>query len=407
MSSCARSSARIRARSASALVALALLAGACAALPPPRPEPGLAARGCATSAAGIAFDFEGASQSQCVIDGERRFTVLISPEHAPPINPSAWYAFRYHADPGPPVEVRLSYLEGFHRYRPKLTVDATTTPLEAAVAEDGKSARIALPPGRGRVSGQEVFASARYDALAQRLAPVAAPVQLGSSHDGRPVEALHFGSANAPALIVLLGRAHPPEVSGAVAMEAFLEAIAARFADGTIDPAHYQLLAVPLLNPDGVARGHWRANLGGRDLNRDWGDFTQPETAAVKAWLDRLDPAVRPVAMVDFHSTRTNLFYVQGEEETDAREEAFLAQWLGASFGKLPDYPFTIERRNANPGSGTSKNWFHETYDIPSYTYEVADEADRDAVRAAARHFAAELVGALEVLAVPASESVK
>ena len=385
-------------------MALALLAGACAALPPPRPEPGPAARGCATSAASIGFDFEGASQSRCIIEGERKFTVLISPEHAPPINPSAWYAFRYHAEPGAPVDVQLSYLEGFHRYRPQLTVEAATTPLEAAVAEDGKSARIALPPGEGRVSGQEVFASARYEALSKRLAPVAKRVRLGTSHDRRPIEGLHFGSAKAPRLIVLLGRAHPPEVSGAVAMEAFLEAIADRFAEATIDPARYQVLAVPLLNPDGVARGHWRANLGGQDLNRDWGDFTQPETTAVKAWLDRLDPAIRPVAMVDFHSTRTNLFYVQGEEETDAREEAFLAHWLKASVDRLPDYPFTIERRNANPGSGTSKNWFHETYDIPSYTYEVADEADRDAVRAAARHFAAEFVGSLDMLAADGGE---
>lgn len=89
--------------------------------------------------------------------------------------------------------------------------------------------------------------------------------------------------------------------------------------------------------------------------------------------------------MVDFHSTQRNLFYVQGEEETDEAQERFLAAWLGGQEQQLSDYPFTIERRNANPGSGTSKNWFHARYTIPAYTYEVGDETDRDAIESSAR----------------------
>jgi hypothetical protein len=100
---------------------------------------------------------------------------------------------------------------------------------------------------------------------------------------------------------------------------------------------------------------------------------------------------------VDFHSTRTNLFYVQGEEAS-ARERRFLAAWLAGRENAFAGYPFTIEPRNANPGSGTAKNWFHVTYAIPAYTYEVADEADRDAARAAARALAASLLPALDAL---------
>jgi predicted deacylase len=132
------------------------------------------------------------------------------------------------------------------------------------------------------------------------------------------------------------------------------------------------------------------------DLNRDWGAFTQPETRAVKAWLDALPAAVRPVLMVDFHSTGRNLFYVQGTEASPA-EARFLAAWLGGREDAFADYPFTIEPRNANPGSGTAKNWFHARYAIPSYTYEVADTVDRDAARNAARKLAAGLIGALRI----------
>lgn len=381
------------------ILALSLSVAACAHDPArPVPAGNVAAPGCATGQADIRFDFDGASQSACVIEGERAFRIVVTPEHAPPINPSPWYAFRYHAEPGADVTISIDYLYGKHRYPAKLSDGQGTRVLPMELGEDGKVATFALPPGRGIVSGQEVFDAARYARSAERLSQSAhvGTFTLGQSRDGLPIDAIRMGDPAAPHLLVFLGRAHPPEVSGAVAMEAFLDQIVSSYDAGTIDPAKYQVLAVPMLNPDGVKRGHWRANRGGKDLNRDWGEFTQPETAAVGAWLDALDPAVRPVLMVDFHSTQSNLFYVQGAEETDAMQEAFLNEWLGGNADALAGYAFTIERRNANPGSGTSKNWFNEKFGIPAYTYEVGDESDRVAVTEAARVFAQTLLPALD-----------
>ncbi len=390
------------------MLALSLLAAACAQQAP-LPElsaPAIAAPGCATSQVEIAFDFAGASQSTCVIEGERAFRIVVTPEHAPPINPSPWYAFRYHAQPGGDVAIAIDYPLAEHRYAPKLTDAQGTRILAFAEEAEGKVASFAVPPGEGLVSGQEIFGAARYAASAEKLERSSHVDRtiLGSSWDGNDIVGLRMGDPAAPHLIVLLGRAHPPEVSGAVAMETFLEEIVAGYEAGTIDPATYQVLVVPLLNPDGVMRGHWRANLGGTDLNRDWGVFSQPETAAVGAWLDGLDPAIRPVLMIDFHSTRTNLFYVQGAEETDPSQETFLQDWLGRNSEAIEGYSFTIERRNANPGSGTSKNWFNERFGIPAYTYEVGDEADRTAVADAARVFARSLMPALDTMLEAAGE---
>ncbi|MEE1876626.1 hypothetical protein [Altererythrobacter litoralis] len=58
-----------------------------------------------------------------------------------------------------------------------------------------------------------------------------------------------------------------------------------------------------------------------------------------------------------------------------------------------------IARGDANPGSGTTKNWFHDTYGIPAYTYEIADNADRAGTRDAARALAESLPSALELVA--------
>ncbi len=250
------------------LIAAALAAGAGVRADTPAPAPPVPDTICVTASAQIAFDFEGASQSSCVIEGEREFSILVAPEHAPPINPSPWYAFRYSSEPGAELTVHVRYLEAKHRYPPKWRGQGDAASLAAAVAGDGKSVTITLPAGSGIVSSQEVFDGARHARLLDELAAKEGVerLSLGASHDGRPVEALRIGRPDALRLVILLGRAHPPEVSGAVAMEAFLRRIASEA--GSLGDT--QVIAIPQLNPDGVARGHWRANRGGLDLNRDW-----------------------------------------------------------------------------------------------------------------------------------------
>ena len=378
------------------LLGLGLATGACVQTPPPAPAPSPAFAGsaCRTATASLHFDFDGASASACSVTGERDFTLLVTPEHFPPINPSPWYAFRYQAQGDAPVTVTLRYLGGFHRYAPKWQSGDETRDLTAEVSDNGARAVITLPPGSGVVSAQEIVAPDDAAADLSRWSQLSGAPRftLGFSHDARAIGAIRLGRADAPRLVLLLGRQHPPEVTGAIAMRAFVDALATR-ADTLGD---VQVLVVPMLNPDGVARGHWRANRGSTDLNRDWGLFTQPETRAVKAWLDALPAGVRPVLMVDFHSTSRNLFYVQGPDEASAAQQRFLAAWLGGKENALAGYPFTLEPRNANPGSGTAKNWFHTAYAIPSYTYEVADDADRAAARAAARVLAQSLLPALD-----------
>lgn len=381
---------------------LALLAAACAGAPPSPvgigvlSEARVSVAACRSASVSLHFDFDGAAPSACAVEGERAFALLVTPEHAPPINPSPWYAFRYEAEGNAPVSVTLRYLGAKHRYDPKWTDGSESRDLGVDVREDGAAAQMTLPPGGGVVSAQEVIApgNTRADLDRWSAASGGAVFTLGTSHDGRPIEAIRLGRTDAPRLVILLGRQHPPEVTGAIAMEAFVDALAERagsFRD-------VQVLVVPMLNPDGTARGHWRANRGAVDLNRDWGPFTQPETRAVKTWLDALPAAVRPVLMIDFHSTGRNLFYVQGEEEASPAQMRFLQGWLGGKEQAFPGYAFTLEPRNANPGSGTAKNWFHRTYAIPAYTYEVGDNTDRAATRAAAKALAETMVGALGVL---------
>ena len=354
--------------------------------------------GCNTAKASVKFDFEGASRSVCYVESERTLSILVTPEHLPPINPSPWYAFRYSAEEGGNLTVHVRYLGARHRYAPKWRGRGDPSALSVVVAKDASSVSITLPPGEGVVSGQPLLTSVHYDNLLAQLTKNGggSRIVIGQSHDRRPIEAVRLGSADAPRLVLMLGRQHPPEVTGAFAMDAFVLKIAELVRNGSINGKEFQFLIVPLLNPDGVARGHWRGNLGGTDLNRDWGIFKQPETRAVNDWLASLPAQVRPALMLDFHSTNRNLFYVQGDE-ANAQGKAFLTAWLAGKESAFAGYPFKIEPRDANPGSGTTKNWFSATYGIPAYTYEVGDDSDLAAVRAAAEALAQNLIPSLDM----------
>jgi predicted deacylase len=151
------------------------------------------------------------------------------------------------------------------------------------------------------------------------------------------------------------------------------------------------------MNPDGVAAGHWRHNVNGVDVNRDWGPFTQPESNAVMTWVKQQESSGRTLRlMLDFHSTFEDLFYTQ-PVSTDPPD--FASVWLAASAARLPDFPFKHE---ANPVSeqANAKNYFYTSRGIPAITYESGDETSREQLQSSAVVFAEEMMKTM--LATPA-----
>ncbi len=368
---------------------LLLLAAGCAARSPPA----------ACSSLDFAIDaaFDGGAFAACTVAGQRRAVLEIAPESPPPINLSPWYAFRIEPSTSEPIEVRLEFTHGYARYWPKISADGESwRPLaagEVTRAADNAALELSLDNnGTTRwVAAQELITAAHYRRwLAELDAHPELTVNVaGRSVEGRPIHAVV--TAPRPETVVLLGRQHPPEVSGAIALRHFVAAlrsddpVARQFRD------RFGLLIVPLMNPDGVARGHWRQNASGVDLNRDWGPFTQPETRAVADLLDGLaarGSAVR--LMLDFHSTRSNVFYTQVPED-HARPPGFARAWLDRSRARLPGYDFEHDPRPPS-GQPNAKNYFFDRYRIASITFETGDETERARIAAAAPVFAAEMM---------------
>jgi len=242
------------------------------------------------------------------------------------------------------------------------------------------------------VSAQELITPAVYDVWLHRIGDTSevSVKELGRSGADLPIYVLD-ANPDSKEVILLTGRQHPPEVSGAFGFLGFTETLLADTDLARAFRDRFRIVAVPLLNPDGVVGGNWRHNLAGVDLNRDWGPFAQPETRLIAELLDQFDEDGDQLRVfVDFHSTADNVFYTQLDEDiTDPPN--FTRDWLAASEPRLKDYPFENKLRSTE-NSTVSKNYMYGRYGIPSFTYEVGDETDRAAAQAAAVVFAEEFM---------------
>jgi hypothetical protein len=341
--------------------------------------------------------FEGAAFSRCTFSSPALVELAIAPEDSPPINPSPWYAFRVSPLEFGELTIRLSFQHGRSRYWPKVSTDGEIwtriEPERLELLDKGRVLEftVSIHEPVVWVSAQELYTTADYSRWMQGLAalPYVEMGVVGVSAAGRPIHSLSTQGGNE--LVLLLGRQHPPEVTGAFAMESFVESLLAESSLALQFRERYTILSIPLMNPDGVASGHWRHNAKGADLNRDWGIFVQPETASVAARLATLKSAgMQPVIVLDFHSTRETLFYTQLPEESPWSMD-FAGVWLDRVRQQQPEASFTHAPRSGS-GQANAKNYFFEHYSIPSMTYELGDDVSREEVEEITPVFADEFM---------------
>jgi murein tripeptide amidase MpaA len=241
--------------------------------------------------------------------------------------------------------------------------------------------RLDIPEGGLFVAAQPPLTNSAMDGWAANLADEsglrAQPV--AQSVKGRAVIAYQSDLSGRQASVVLVSRQHPPEVTGGLAYQDFVERVFANDELARQFRDRFAIGLVPGVNPDGVASGHWRTNARGVDLNRDWGPFTQPETRGVSAWLRELHQQAPLKLFIDFHSTSRDVFYMPHASD-DPAPAGFAAAWrerleqrLGAD---MPDWS-----GEHNPGLPTSKSWVRREYGVVAMTYEVGDNTSRNRIR--------------------------
>ena len=368
---------------------------------------------CSSSKYRLDDEFAGGNMGDCRVLGESIFELNLHPEDEPPINPSPWYGFRItklDASEAGRIRITLRYPQGFeHRYPARVSRDQlswTQLPEDATVDRGNGVADLIFDVSDSTtyVSAQENLNVDWYHEFGHALHldwPDLQEKVVGHSHAKRPIIAYETNPA-AKQFVLLLGRSHPPEVPGAMALDAFIGRLAEIRRDACVYGSlkdcrfftKYNFVLVPLLNPDGVVLGHWRHNLGSTDLNRDWGPLAQPETRAVVDFVERLESSGSILrTMLDFHSTKRNVLYTQtNEDQTDPPN--FAKRWFDRVAEATPlreNEGFAsgfehAERELSNVG--TSKNFFFKRNGIPSITFESGDDTDRMELVESVRRFA-------------------
>jgi len=344
----------------------------------------------------LSNEFPGARMNDFYKVNDSLYQVVLEPENHP-VNNSPWYSFKAWADTAKTISLRLQYRHGDHRYFPEISYDgARWMPIDStSYVEDTLQGTATLTLDLSQkpvwISAQELLTVDDYAAWADSLSKKTFVRQdtAGYSHQGRPVKKMVINEleyeGQPHGVMLITGRLHPPEVTGALASLYFIEEITSNSELAKEFRGKFEVLAYPLANPDGVQNGHWRHNAGGVDLNRDWKAFNQPETQAIRDDILQHvsnDSLKKVYYGIDFHSTNENIFYPINRE-IETYPEDFTYFWVDSLKAAFPDTEFSVEPFDTS--SPIAKNWIHRTFGADAVTYEVNDAEARDKIEAIAR----------------------
>jgi len=342
-------------------------------------------------------NFEGARLNGIALINDTLITTLITPENTP-INTSPWYAFKIWSDTEREINLKLTYLEGVnHRYIPKTSkngieweeIDSSDVRMTIKSIK-GKDVRvnitmpISISPDTLWISGQELLTSSDDNSWTDHLNTKSfiTKTKVGESREGRPINVLKIGKSDDKAMVVVLSRQHPPEVTGYLAMKAFVETISSDSEIAIAFRNKYNTYVFPLVNPDGVDNGHWRHNMGGIDLNRDWEDFNQPETLAIRDFISQKvkNSGGKIYFFVDFHSTWEDIYYTIDPNQK-GNLPGLVPELIEVSSREFDHYEPNIRPSMEAGNRVTSTSYFFYEYGAESLTYEIGDKTPRFIVK--------------------------
>jgi len=342
-------------------------------------------------------EFDGARLNGIVLSNDTLVTALITPENTP-INESPWYAFKIWSETKQNIYLKLTYLEGVkHRYYPKLSEDGLlwkaldtinyfvdTTGIKEGASPKSISMKLSISPDTLWVAAQELITSRHINKWSEDLVtkPSISISQIGESKEGRPINMLKIGDSDDKKMIIVLSRQHPPEISGYLAMKSFVETLSEDSELTKRFREEYNTYVIPLINPDGVDLGHWRHNVGGIDLNRDWELFNQPEVAAIRDFMQNkiATSGGKFYFGVDFHSTFQDIYYTINPE-LKGNMPGLVPELIKAMGAEIPNYEPNIKPGGLDGPKISSTSFLFYEFGAESVTFEIGDNTPREFIK--------------------------
>jgi predicted deacylase len=244
--------------------------------------------------------------------------------------------------------------------------------------DPAKSPRIIMGP-KSAITRSGTAALADSTSMSRAaVAPMSSTTttRIGTSREGRAIVAVRRGPARASRTLVIIGSIHGNERYG--------HRVVSLLRTSTL-PSGLAVVLIPTMNPDGVDAVE-RTNARGVDLNRNFptswvsrGGGTsrwsgpsagsEPETRAVRDYLDRLNPSM----VVIFHSALDGVDLYGAKSAATVRALARATGFRAASF-------------DCNGGChGTLTQWFNRTQAGQAITFEFGESPSSAVISAVAR----------------------
>ena len=355
-------------------------------------------------------DFDGARLNGVADDGKDHYTVWITAENTP-INVSPWYAFKIWTENPREITVKLSYQDSRSRYYPKISNDGLNfkqldstqftiiNPGEGNFGINAAPEFVALKLAIGIepiwISAQELYPSKRVKSWIDSLSSKSfiSNYEIGKSTENRPIYLMEIkGDSSTKRAVMVISRQHPPEVTGFLAMKSFIETLSGNTAEAIAFREKFDVFVVPLMNPDGVDNGHWRHNMGGIDLNRDWQNFNQPETKSVRDFLNKKSSeGYEFVFGADFHSTWDDIYYPI-DSTIIGQKGKIVFDWIDGISNRLPQKDTNIKPSDKINPTMVSRNYFYVNHGMPAIVFELGDTTPRDFLKEKGKVAAEELM---------------
>lgn len=360
--------------------------------------------GSQTSIGEIVLDtsFAGARLNKFQKIEEGKYLGYVLPENEP-INSSPWFAFGLESEKEKQIELQLKYGAYQHRYVPKLSYDKINwKPLESSkikidAVQHTATLSLNISSKKLFVAAQEIESSAKtyswVDSLRSSL-PGLKKVVAGKTVLGNDNYVLLHENENVTNSVVFIARQHPPEIpGGTIGFKSFFETVfsdselALKFRDA------YNIYTFPLLNPDGADLGNWRHNANGVDLNRDWIEFSQPETQMVKHFLEKkVKEGMKIRFGIDFHTSYSGPYLLVLDSINETKTNKIIPDWI-AEVEKTTN--FRVQARRRSQELPYCYNYFFNELGSEAVTYEDGDEIDRTIIREKAKSYAEGLMKVL------------
>lgn len=347
-------------------------------------------------------DFQGSKLTKVEKIGENQYNAYIAPAFEP-VNKSPWFAFGINSKVDKQIELNLVYGKYKHRYIPKLSVDKH-------IWEPIEKQRIHIDTTKGiaklqlhvsskilYVASQEIESSEDTYSWIDELQikhPKIKKVIAGKTVLKKNNYVLEVEDSTTVNTVVLIARQHPPEIpGGTIGFKAFYEALWSDSKVASAFRSKLNIYAFPLLNPDGADMGNWRHNANGKDLNRDWVDFTQPETQMVRDYLtDKIKKGKKIQFAIDFHTSYSGSYLLVLDSLNEIKAHKVIPKWIHRIENNSS---FKVEARRRSQDLPYCYNYFFKTFNCEAVTYEEGDEVDRNIIKKRAQVYAREFMATL------------